>query len=113
MDSEVEESTSSSSSSSSPSSSTCIFSSSLPLRSSSSPYNLIHCCSASARKAEIRFQNEYDPTQRAPRGRRPTQRGKRRRPSTSDSESSDGMEYNEFSSYMQIKRDGTITNALE
>ena len=66
------------------------------------------------KNAEMRFQNEYDVTQRVSRGRRPTIRGsKRQRPSTSDSESSDGMEYNEFSSYMQIKRDSTITNALE
>jgi hAT family C-terminal dimerisation region len=65
------------------------------------------------KQAETRFQNEYDSTQCAPRNRRPTQRGKRRRPSTSDSDSSDGMEYNEFSSYMQIKRDPTITNELE
>ena len=61
----------------------------------------------------MRYQNQYNPSQRAPHGRRPIQRGKRRRPFTSDSESSDGMKYNEFSSYMQIKRDGTITNAIE
>ena len=65
------------------------------------------------KNAEMRYQNQYDPSQHAPHGRRPIQRGKRRRPSTSDSESSDGMEYNEFSSYMQIKRDGTIINAIE
>ena len=65
------------------------------------------------RKAEMRYQKEYDPTQRVPPRRQPIQRAKHRRPSTSDSESSDGMEYNEFSSYMQIKRDSTITNALE
>jgi len=35
------------------------------------------------------------------------------RPSASDSESSNGMEYNEFSSYIQIKRDSSITDALE
>jgi hypothetical protein len=46
--------------------------------------------------------DKYDPAQRAPRGRPLTQRGKRRRPSTSDSDSSDGMEYNEFSSYMLL-----------
>ena len=39
--------------------------------------------------------------------------GKRRCPSTSESDSSDGMEYNEFSNYMQIKRDVSITDALE
>ena len=65
------------------------------------------------KKAEKRFQMEYDMTQRAPHGHRPIQRGKRRRPSTSDSDSSDGMEYNEFTSYMQIKRDSTITDAIE
>ena len=51
------------------------------------------------KKAEMRFQNEYDATQRVPHGHRPTLQGsKRRRPSTSDWESSDGIEYNEFSS---------------
>ena len=39
--------------------------------------------------------------------------GKRRHPSTSNSDSSDGMEYNEFSSYMQIKRDQTITYPVD
>ena len=66
------------------------------------------------KNAEMRFQNEYDVTQCVSRGRRPTIRGSKcQRPSTSDSESSDGMEYNDLSSYMQIKRDSTITNALE
>src|SRR5437667_4425574 len=65
------------------------------------------------RQAEIRFQNEYDQTECIQCRKRPLPRGKRRRPSTSDSDSSDGMEYNEFSSYMGIKRDSTITNALE
>jgi len=65
------------------------------------------------KQAEMRYQNGYDPAQHAPRGRPPTQRGKRRHPSTSDSDSSDGMEYNEFSSYMQIKRDRTITNPVD
>src|SRR5216117_4176845 len=53
------------------------------------------------KNAEMRFQNEYDVTQRVSRGRRPTIQGSKcRRPSTSDSESSNGMD-NEFSSYMQ------------
>ena len=65
------------------------------------------------KKAEMRFQKEYDATQPPPCVRRLAHRGKRRRPSTSESDSSDGMECNEFSSYMQIKRDGNITDALE
>ena len=65
------------------------------------------------KQAEMHYQNGYDPAQRAPHGRPPTQRGKCRCPSTSDSDSSDGMEYNEFFSYMQIKRDRTITNPVD
>src|SRR5579859_504291 len=65
------------------------------------------------RQAETRFRRGYDTMRTISRVRRPMQRGKRRRPSTSDSESSDGIEYNEFSSYMQIKRDCSIIDALE
>ena len=65
------------------------------------------------KKAEMCFMKEYDMTDPAPCIQRPIQRGKCRCPSTSDSDSSDGMEYNEFSNYMQIKRDGNITDALE
>jgi len=68
------------------------------------------------REAEARFSKNYDPPNPARRfatGRKPTQRGKRPRPSTpSDSDSSDGMEYNEFSSYMQIKRDGNVNDPV-
>ena len=56
---------------------------------------------------------KYDMTDPAPHIQRPVQRGKRRHPSTSDSDSSDGMEYNEFSNYMQIKRDVNVTDAPE
>jgi hypothetical protein len=69
------------------------------------------------KEAETRYQKSYDPpdpTQQPPRTHVPTQRGKRRRPvDTSGSDSSDGMECNEFSSYMTIRRDGTATDPLK
>ena len=61
---------------------------------------------------ESRFQTQYDPTKRIPRPSRPLQHGKRRRPSTSDSDSSDGTEYNEFTGYMGLKRDSSVTDPL-
>ena len=48
------------------------------------------------RQAEMRFKNEYDQTKSTQQGRHPLLRGKRQRPSTSDSDSSDSMENNEF-----------------
>src|SRR5436305_1564459 len=48
------------------------------------------------KNAEMRYQNQYDSSQHASHERRSIQRDKRRRSFTSDSESFDGMEYNEF-----------------
>ena len=64
------------------------------------------------RGTESRFQRHYDTSRRIVPPRRPLQRGKRRRPSSSDSDSSDGMEYSEFTSYMGLKRDPSVTDAL-
>jgi hypothetical protein len=68
------------------------------------------------KEAKSRYQRHYDPPDltRQHFQSRPTPRGgKRRRPvDSSDSDSSDGMEYNEFSSYMQIKRDSPVKDAL-
>jgi hypothetical protein len=68
------------------------------------------------KEAKSRYQRHYDPPDltRQHFQSRPTPRGgKRRRPvRSSDSDSSDGMEYNEFSSYMQIKRDSPVKDAL-
>ena len=63
------------------------------------------------KKAEVRIQNEYDSAQCVPCGCRSIQRDKCRCSSISDSEFSDGMERNEFSSYIQIKRDRMICYA--
>ena len=64
------------------------------------------------RGTESRFQRHYDTSRRIVPPRRPLQRGKRRRPSSSDSDSSDGMEYSELTSYMGLKRDPSVTDAL-
>ena len=63
-------------------------------------------------ETEARFQRHYDTSWRIVPPRRPLQRGKRRRPSSSDSDSSDGMEYSELTSYMGLKRDPSVTDAL-
>lgn len=60
--------------------------------------------------SQARFQKEYDPPSRVTR--RPLARGKRRRPADSDSDSSDGVEYNEFNDYISRKRDKSVTDTL-
>lgn len=54
------------------------------------------------KEGESRFQKDYDNTRPAI-SRRPLARGKRRRPSISESDSSDGVEFNEFTSYLATK----------
>src|SRR5579859_6399106 len=62
------------------------------------------------KSAQLRFQKQYDPPTRT--ARRPLPRGKRRRPAGSDSESSDGADYNEFTDYIAKKRDKSVTDTL-
>src|SRR5579859_2224430 len=60
--------------------------------------------------SQLRFQKQYDPPNRVTR--RPLPRGKRRRPAESDSESSEGADYNEFTDYIAKRRDKSVTNML-
>ena len=60
--------------------------------------------------SQSRFQKEYDILTRATR--KPVTRGKRRRPANSDSESSEGVDYDEFDDYIRRKHDKTITDTL-
>ena len=64
------------------------------------------------RQTESRFKKEYDPMMTIERPRWALQRGKQRRPSTSDSDSWNGTQYSEFTSYMGLKRDPSVTDVL-
>jgi hAT family C-terminal dimerisation region len=69
------------------------------------------------KEAEARYQQYYDPpdlSRQRSQSRPATHQSKRRRTQvdSSDSDSSNGKEYNEFSSYMQMKRDSTVKDEL-
>ena len=64
------------------------------------------------REMKSRFQRHYDIIRRIVLSHRSLQRGKWQHLSSSDSNSSNGMKYNEFTSYMDLKRDSSVTDAL-
>ena len=63
-------------------------------------------------RTKSRFQRHYDIIRRIVLSHRSLQRGKWQHLSSSDSDSSNGMEYNEFTSYMGLKRDSSVTDTL-